>query len=154
MRILGIRVEPKKSTFVVIECIGEQNTVINVESIKIPAALDFPEKLKYLRSCVLDVLREYSINIAGIRVAESNSQNNDVTRLHMEGVIQEAFASSQIERYFTGRKMSIAARLGVKVQDLEGLFGGKSEYGILSNWDSLTNRYSRESALVAMGALS
>jgi hypothetical protein len=55
MNILGIRVEPKKTTFSVISIENENYKIINIELIKIPAALDFPEKLKYIRNCVLDI---------------------------------------------------------------------------------------------------
>jgi len=154
MKILGIRVEPKKTTFVVISYENEEFEVINNECIKVPAALDFPEKLKYIRSCVLDILREYEITIAGIRVAESNSQNLDITRLHIEGVIQEAFASSNVDKYFIGRKTSIAARLDMKVKDLGDMFKGQEGYEKLMNWDCLTNQIAKEAALVAMGAVA
>jgi len=153
MNILGIRVEPKKTTFVVINCDNEQCRILNSECIKVPAALDFPEKLKYIRNCVLDILREYAISVAAIRIAESNSQNLDVTRLHIEGVIQEAFSSSEIDRYFTGRKTSISARLGMKPKELDEIFKGQKEFNLLENWNSLTASTAREAALVAMGAL-
>ncbi|HIF9421730.1 Crossover junction endodeoxyribonuclease RuvC [Photobacterium piscicola] len=154
MKILGIRVEPKKTTFVVINCEGDNFTIINNECIKVPAALDFPEKLKYIRSCVLDILREYTISIAGIRIAESNSQNLDVTRLHIEGVIQEAFASSSVDKYFTGRKTSIASRLNMKPKQLELIIKGNNGYELLGHWELLKNNNAREAALVAMGALA
>ncbi len=154
MNILGIRVEPKKTTFVVIQVENEEFIIRNNESIKIPAALDFPEKLKYIRNCVLDILREYTISVAGIRIAESNSQNFDVTRLHIEGVIQEAFLSSDVDKYFTGRKTSIAAKLKMNPKVLDEIFKGQRPYVQLKNWDSLTNQNAREAALVAMGALA
>lgn len=152
MKILGIRVEPKKTTFVVINYENEKYEIINNECIKVPAALDFPEKLKYIRNCVLDILREYSVSIAGIRVAESNSRNLDVTRLHIEGVIQEAFSSSNVEKYFTGRKVSIASRLNVKTKKLDDYFKGNAIFDEISNWSDLTNQNAREAALVAIGA--
>jgi hypothetical protein len=152
MNILGIRVAPKKAIFVIIENTGGVFKVINNESIKVPAALDFPEKLKYIRNCVLDILREYSINTAGIRVAEGNSQNMDVTRLHIEGVVQEAFSSSDVDSYFTGRKSSIASRLDMKIKDFDDFVKGKKDYDLLGNWDLLGNSNSKEAALVALGA--
>lgn len=154
MKILGIRVEPKKTTFVVIEYENNEFLIVNNESIKVPAALDFPEKLKYIRNCVLDILREYTISIAGICIAESNSQNVDVTRLHIEGVIQEAFSSSAVDKYFTGRKISIAAKLKMKPGELDEIFKGQKGYDPIKNWDSLSNPNAREAALVAMGALA
>jgi Holliday junction resolvasome RuvABC endonuclease subunit len=154
MNILGIRVEPKKTTFSVISIENENYKIINIELIKIPAALDFPEKLKYIRNCVLDILREYNISIAGIRVAESNAQNLDVTRLHIEGVIQEAFSSSNVEQYFVGRKNSIASKLNMTGKELESVFKGDKVFELIDNWDVCRTRPARESVLTAMGALA
>ena len=154
MNILGIRVEPKKTTFSVIATENEKHNIVNIEIIKIPAALDFPEKLKYIRNCVLDILREYDISIAGIRVAESNAQNLDVTRLHIEGVIQEAFSSSNVKQYFVGRKNSIASKLNMTGKELEALFNGDKEFELIDNWDVCNTRPARESGLTAMGALA
>jgi len=153
MKVLGIRVEPKKTTFVVLEREGEHCSFINQECIKIPAALDFPEKLKYLRNCILDILREYSISVAGIRVAEGSAQNLDITRLHIEGVVQEAFSSSEVSNYFVGRKASIAARLGLNQTELGLIIKGDKEFGGMTNWEKLKNPCAREAALVAMGAI-
>ncbi|OOE82380.1 hypothetical protein BZG25_00565 [Salinivibrio sp. ML198] len=154
MNILGIRVEPKKTTFVVLGKVDGQFEVINSEVIKVPSALDFPEKLKYIRNCVLDILREYSICYAGIRVAEANTQNLDITRLHIEGVVQEAFSSSNVGSYFTGRKTSIAARLNLKPKQLDAVFKGERDFNGVVNWNILSNKNSREAALVAMGAVA
>ena len=49
---------------------SEQNAVINVEEIRIPAAFPTPAALKYVRSNLLDVLREYEVERAGVRVTE------------------------------------------------------------------------------------
>lgn len=153
MNVLGIRVEPKKTTFVVLRKTDGAFEIINSEVIKVPSALDFPEKLKYIRNCVLDILREYSICYAGIRVAESNAQNLDVTRLHIEGVVQEAFSSSDVSSYFTGRKTSIASRLNLKPKNLEAVFKGEQDFNDIINWNILSQKNSREAALVAMGAI-
>jgi hypothetical protein len=153
MRTLGIRVEPKQTTFVIVDSTDNKFEIINKEIIKVPAALDFPEQLKYIRNCVLDILREYSINTAGIRVAEGNTQNLNVNRLHMEGVIQEAFSSSNVEKYFTGRKSTIASKLGLKIVDIEAALKSKSKFERLKNWSMLNNSNSKEAALVAIGAI-
>jgi len=154
MNILGIRVEPKKTTFSVVKSEDDKYEIVNIELIKLPAALDFPEKLKYIRNCVLDILREYDISIAGIRVAESNAQNLDVTRLHIEGVIQEAFSSSNVDQYFVGRKNSIASKLNMTGNELEVLFKGEERFNLIENWNACTTRPARESVLTAMGAFA
>ena len=100
------------------------------------------------------VLREYSICYAGIRVAEANTQNLDITRLHIEGVVQEAFSSSDVSSYFTGRKTSIAARLNLKSKQLEAVFKGERRFNVIVNWNILSQKNLREAALVAIGAVS
>lgn len=153
MRSLGIRVEPKKVTFVVIDCVDNAANILNVENIKIPVSLDFPSKLKYIRNTVLDIIREYSVCVAGIRIAESSSQNIDTDRLHIEGVIQEAFSSSTVSNYFTGRLQTISKRLSITNSQYKDFLKPGSVYENLSNWDLCTNKENKEAALVGYGAL-
>lgn len=152
MNILGIRVEPKETTFVVIATANDSFSLLNCENIKIPLALDFPDRLKYIRNCILDIMREYSIAVAGIKIAEGNTRNLNITRLHIEGVIQEAFSSSNVEKYFTGRKQSIASKLNIKPKEMDEIIKGDRQFSKLEKFNSLSNRISREAALVGMGA--
>jgi glycyl-tRNA synthetase beta subunit len=152
MRVLGIRVEPKKSTFIVIERdIDDNYTLINEEVIKVPIALSFPEQLKYIRNTVIDILREYEITFAGIKLTESIA-TADLNRVQFEGVIQEAFSSSEVKDYFSGRKLSIMKRLGISKTIYDSILNGEQEYPII-NWNRLTNKNLREAALVAIGAI-
>ncbi|KCY10457.1 hypothetical protein J599_2544 [Acinetobacter baumannii 1598530] len=153
MNALGIRVEPKKVTFVVIDYSDNEADIKNVETIKIPVSLDFPAKLKYVRNTVLDIIREYSIIVAGIRIAENNSQNIDVNRLHIEGVIQEAFSSSSVTSYFTGRVQSISKKLDISTTEYKELLKANSHYPKINCWSYCTNKESKEAALVGYGAL-
>jgi hypothetical protein len=153
MRSLGIRVEPSKVTFVVLEYNNNVADILNVECIKIPFALDFPEQLKYVRNTVLDIIREYEISFAGIRIAESNSQNINTDRVHIEGVIQEAFSSSTVTSYFTGRLQSISKKLSITTPQYKELLKSKSSYPKMNKWDFCTNQESKEAALVGYGAL-
>lgn len=153
MHVLGIRVEPNKVTFAVLNYNNEEADIINIEAIKIPVSLDFPAKLKYVRNTVLDIIREYEINKAGIRIAESNSKNIDVNRLHIEGVIQEAFSSSCIESYFTGRIQSISKKIGISVAEYKELLTANSHFPKINCWAYCTNKESKEAALVGYGAL-
>jgi hypothetical protein len=97
MRTIGIRAAPKAVTFVVYDSIA--NGILNVEDIKIPVAFSTPDALKYIRNNLLDILREYEITHAGVRVTEPNAQSTSIERIQIEGVIQEAFASSLLESY-------------------------------------------------------
>ncbi|WHP05766.1 hypothetical protein QLH32_17460 [Acinetobacter corruptisaponis] len=153
MRSLGIRVEPKKVTFVVINYNDNKVDILNVENIKIPVSLDFPSKLKYVRNTVLDIIREYNVCVAGIRIAESSSQNIDTDRLHIEGVIQEAFSSSTVSNYFTGRLQTISKKLSITNSQYKDFLKPNSVYENVGNWELCTNKESKEAALVGYGAL-
>ena len=68
MKAIGIRVAPGEVTFAVYDT--DSRTVVNLEEIVVPKALTTPESLKYVRSNLLDILREYEIEKAGIRTTE------------------------------------------------------------------------------------
>ena len=152
MRSLGIRVEPSKVTFVVIDYTEQEADILNVEYIKIPAALDIPEQLKYIRNTVLDIIREYEISVAGIKVTEGNADIN-IARASIEGVIQEAFSSSSVEKYFTGRVVSISKRLRIHTDSFKAAIKSNSKFPKINNWHLCTNEKSKEAALVGYGAL-
>ncbi|AVP02276.1 MULTISPECIES: hypothetical protein [Enterobacter cloacae complex] len=133
MRILGVRAAPKETSFVVF-C-TEERTFKCVDVVNIPQTLNIPEKLKYIRNSILDILREYSVDTAAIRVAESNTQNLNIERLYIEGVIQETFASSNVAQYYTLRKNGICSRLGITIAQ----FNDDEIRGIqLSDYDANT----------------
>ena len=64
MITIGIRAAPKAVTFAIYD--SASDAVQNVEEIKIPAAFSIPSSLKYVRSNILDVLREYNVEKAGV----------------------------------------------------------------------------------------
>ena len=124
-----------------------------MELIKVPQALDFPSRLKYIRNTVLDILQEYSIPFAGIRVVESNSKNISFERLQIEGVIQEAFASSSITSYFTGQMQSISRNISITTETYKEITTNRdSTFPILESWELCKDKDHKEAALVALGA--
>ncbi|CAN7356419.1 hypothetical protein LJR221_002041 [Agrobacterium tumefaciens] len=64
MITIGIRAAPKVITFAIYDT--DAGSILNVEEIKIPAAFETPAALKYVRSNLLDVLREYQVERAGV----------------------------------------------------------------------------------------
>jgi hypothetical protein len=94
MITIGIRAAPKAVTFAIYD--SDAKTIINIEEIKIPAAFSSPDGLKYLRNNLLDVLREFKVEKAGVRASEPSARNPSIERIQIEGVIQEAFASSYV----------------------------------------------------------
>jgi len=150
MRSLGIRAEPKKATFVIYD--DEAKQILNVESLIIPQILNKPEQLKFARNSILDILREYEVDVAGIRAAEGNSQNQDADRLYLEAVFMESFASSNIQGYFVGRKTSISARLGITTNQFASIVKCETELEDVKDWPDGKAPAVREAILVAVGA--
>lgn len=151
MNNLGIRVKPNEVAFAVYD--SEANELVNVEKIKIPKALEDPEALKYVRNTILDILREYKIMAAGIRITESNSQHLNIRRIEIEGVIQEAFASSTLNSYYVGEISSIAAKVGIARADFKRFVDGVKDCDIVENWAQLDSE-EREAVLAAIGAVN
>lgn len=147
MITIGIRAAPGAVTFAVIDI--DTNTVINVEKIKIPAAFERPDALKYVRSNLLDILREYKVERAGIRETESIADSN-TERTQLEGVIQEAFASSELKGYYVGQIASISSRAGFESKRFKLMVAGEDDPGV-ENWEKMTKE-AREAILCAMGA--
>lgn len=131
MKILGVRVLPKMSSFVVY-C-TESKKLLCTDVIKVPATLDMPEKLKYIRNNILDILRLYEVDIAAIRVAEANSQNLNIDRLYIEAVIQEAFSSSEVEKYYTIRKTGIMSALKIDDDKYKSILKAKDSIYSINN---------------------
>lgn len=149
MNVLGLRASPKEVTFCVFNT--EFNEVINVEEIKIPNALETPEKLKYVRATILDVLREFKIVAAGIRLTEFNAKSPSFERIQIEGVLQESFASSTLRFYYQGALGTIASKLGSNKTSLSDLIKTADEYDTVPDWSEFTEK-EREAILTAIGA--
>ncbi|MES3675894.1 hypothetical protein QC589_08060 [Halomonas elongata] len=149
MNNLGVRVKPSEFAFAVYD--SEANELVNVERVKIPKALEAPEAMKYVRNTILDILREYKIKAAGIRITESNSQHLNIRRIEIEGVIQEAFASSTLRSYYVGQISSISAKVGIARPDFKRYVAGEIDLDLVQNWDQIVSE-EREAVLAAMGA--
>lgn len=148
MHTLGIRVSPKEVVFAIYN--NETKSIINVESLKVPCALNTPEQLKYIRNSILDILREYSVCKAGIRVTEGNSKNKSIQRLNIEGVIQETFASSSVNEYKTLVLSSIASKLGTNAKELKKFIANQENDTQIDMDISGFNKEQIESILVAV----
>ncbi|SNB59169.1 hypothetical protein SAMN04487880_3447 [Marinobacter sp. es.042] len=149
MRTIGIRAEPKKVTFVIYDT--SENAVINIEEIKVPKVLDFPEVLKYLRNNILDVISEYEVLRAGLRISEPTAKKTNIVRVQIEGVIQEALASSSVEAYFKGQVSNMSAKLGIDRQEFKKYIHGDLILGDIENWLDLSS-IEKEAVCAAIGA--
>lgn len=151
MNTLGIRVKPSGVVIAIYD--ASEEAVLNVETIRIPKALAVPESLKYVRNTVLDVLREYEIRQAGIRIIESSSQQLSVRRIEIEGVIQEAFASSSLKSYYVGQIASISSRIGFERSNFKKFVNNETDFERVENWDAL-DKHEREAVLTSLGAVN
>jgi hypothetical protein len=149
VRTIGIRASPTAVTFAVFD--ADEDRVVNVETIQIPAALDVPDSLRYVRSTVLDLLREYGVTKACIRETEALAQTPDLRRVQIEAVIQESFASSTLRAYFVGQIASISARVGCERADFKLLVSGEKDFDPIENWGEF-GKEEREAILAALGA--
>jgi hypothetical protein len=149
MITIGIRAAPTVVTFAVYDSVAK--AMVNIEEIKLPAAFTTPDSLKYLRSNLLDILREFKVQKAGVRAIEPSAQNPSIARIQIEGVIQEAFASSELVAYYVGHISSITSRLGIERSAFKPLVEGDKEYPV-ENWKELSKE-EREAVLCAVGAV-
>lgn len=149
MNTLGLRASPSEITFCVYD--ADAQSLVNVEEIRIPNALNTPEQLKYIRATILDVLREYKIQKAGIRLTEPSSRTLSIPRIQVEGVIQEAFASSMLESYYQGAMATIASKVGIPSAEFKRRIKGEREQPDIEGWNEFSEK-SREAILTAMGA--
>ncbi|WP_183560875.1 hypothetical protein [Mucilaginibacter sp. SP1R1] len=150
MRLIGIRVNPHKVLYSIVEDNNDSYEVINQELI-IPVSFNLPQKLKYIRKTFLDILNEYVVLRAGIKLTEySGYQSPDVNRVMIEGVILEMLASSKVERYFAGTKVSIAASLGLAADGtITRIIDGHETYAGIADWPTISKEH-RECIMTAL----
>jgi hypothetical protein len=67
------------------------------------------------------------------RSIEPSAQTQGIERIEIEGVIKEAFASSELVSYYVGHISSISARLGIERRAFKPLVDGEQEYPV-ENW--------------------
>lgn len=148
MSSLGIRATPT-AVFIAVYC-NKSSSILNVEQIKIPKALSTPLALKFIRSSVLDVMREYKTRNACIRVTEPVGTLY-INRIQIEGVIQEAFASSDLEKYCVGNIASISKLNNFKRDRFKPMVQDGFNDLNIENWES-HKKEEREAILAAIGA--
>ncbi|MBF4338497.1 hypothetical protein EAY42_25710, partial [Vibrio anguillarum] len=145
MNTLGLRASPSTVYFCIYD--STDDSIINLEQIAIPNVFETPEKLKYLRITILDIIREYEVQKAGIRLSELHpSAKPNVTRIQFEGIIQEAFASSSLQSYFRGTIVTIASLLERRSREIKPLIDGTQTIEHLDEWADYSKE-ERESIL-------
>lgn len=130
-----------------------------MSSLLVPKALEKPEQLNYTRNTILDIFHEYDVARAGIRVAEYTGQVANafnIERYYLEGIIQEAVASSSIEKYVAGQISTLTTVLNIPREDFKKYSEGDMTFPDLPNevnWGALELEQ-RESIIVCHCALN
>lgn len=150
---IGIRVTPSKIYYAIVETDGEELEIKIIDIINNPKALETPEQLKFLRNTLCDIINEFKIVKACIRISESVAQSTSISRIYIEGVIQELFASSTIENYFVGQIANISSNLGIDRSSFKPFAEGKENFLEIENWKKIPLEH-RESIMAAVSALN
>ena len=150
---IGFRCTPQEIHYCIISEEEYAYAVVDVDRIVVPKSLKQSNKLKYIRNIVLDILNEYEISYAGIRVSEPNSQSKKTHRLHIEGVILELFASSSLEKHYVGQISSISSLLNIPRQDFKLIIKGEIKFPAIERFCEHTKEQ-KEAILTALGAFS
>lgn len=145
---IGLRVAPTAVFFALYD--SDRREIINVEKLRVPSAFEVPNALKFVRANILDVLLNYDVRKAGIRTIEPMAQSKDVTRIHIEGVIQEAFASSDLEAFFAGPIAVMASKLKIEPKEFKPIRDGRNDFEI-PDWEHFSSEEA-EAVLAALGA--
>ncbi|MGG3925667.1 hypothetical protein ABET51_06670 [Metabacillus fastidiosus] len=106
MHSIGIRVfaqknKPGKIYYAIVNVDEKEGVLELVKSsyLNIPIALEVPEQLAFVRTNFLAIITQYDVRRAGLRITEAIAKNPIVYRMNIEGVLQELFANSFIEKY-------------------------------------------------------
>lgn len=116
MKSLGLRVTSSKIFYSIYD--SENKTIVS-EKITLQE-VDFPLVLKDLRSKFLDILNNHKIDKIGLKVAEKTAMGVSLERVGIEGVIQEAIATTGTQ-YTIFSLQAIAKSYNIKGKDFKPL---------------------------------
>ncbi|CEQ06505.1 Uncharacterised protein [[Clostridium] sordellii] len=155
MKYIGIRVTSNDIYYSIIEGKESNYDVISISNIKIPKALEVPERLSYVRNLLITIIDQYSIKYAAIRVIEGSAMgkvNGSILfRVNLEGVIQEVFAGSSIKEYILARNLNISSILNTGSRVIKDIATDlKLKDKFKTDSEKVLNEESRESLVVAI----
>ena len=150
MRTIGLRVTPKIIYFCVAEREDDNVTILVVDKIVVPIALNIPDRLSFLRILIYTIINQYEIDNAIIRRLEDNAQKVDLGRANIEGVIQELISNCRIQKYKTSKLAQLGIILERKLTEIKACVDGDNLFDV-DNWDKY-KKEERESILCALAA--
>ncbi|MGN7298105.1 hypothetical protein [Ferdinandcohnia sp. SAFN-114] len=126
-----------------------------MDTLVIPVALDIPSALTFIRTTLISIIAEYDITIGGIRIIEGNSKTKDTFRMNIEGVVQEMFANSTVDKYYCGTISSLAKLLGKKQTEITVSLSSKEPLSgfEVEGWNKF-KKEEKEGILFSLAALN
>lgn len=155
---IGLRVYSNKKIFyTIIEETDESYNFLSVDYINVPLAMNEPERLNYIRNTIIDIIAEYDINNALVRVKESlyNVRKKDVERFYIEGVLLESLAGSTISKYKLGQIATITMLINIERKNFKKLAFNELEFKEIPDsldWSAISIE-ERESILACHASL-
>ena len=156
MRAIGFRASATGISYAIVEHDGDGFSVVNADKVLVPRALHRPNQLHFLRTVMLDIMQEYQVERAGLRIAEMAPSHNNKTefRTNVEGVLQELLASSHVTKYFAGRKDRMASLLKLTDRkEITEIIDGNRSPAFVADWTTHSSDH-REAILAGCAALS
>lgn len=154
VKSIGIRATPKEVYFCIIEQKEDFNEIINIDKLILPLSLSTPNRLNFIRKTIIDIINQYNIDNAGIKVTEGNAQSLSIERISIEAIIQELFSSCTVKNYFGGNISMISRLLGIPNNGtLKKIINGEDIPVDLQFLNGFSVNQ-RESALAALAALN
>lgn len=154
MRTIGIRANPKEIYFAIIEQINGENKVLTIDKLILPLSLSIPDKLNFIRKTIIDIINQYQVTKAGIKITEGNAQSINIERVSIEAVIQELFSSCSVQKYFGGNISKISRLLGIGNNgDFKKIVSGEQIPDALEFLQENSDQ-EREAVLSALAALN
>jgi hypothetical protein len=153
MKVIGFRASPKDVQYAILNIDGPSFDLQSVQRIRIPVSLSFPEKLNFIRKTVKDLIFEYQISKAGIRITESSAQNLNIERVSYEAILQEVLSCSPVKKYFVGQISNMSSKLGIDRSDFKKYIDTKKisyQQLLLNEFDDIE----REAILVAIASIN
>jgi len=156
---IGLRVySNKKIYYSIIEETVDSYNFLTVDFINIPLAMNEPERLNYIRNTIVDIIAEYDISTALVRVKESlfNMTKRDIERFYIEGVLLESLAGSTVSKYKLGQIATIAMLLEIERTKFKKLADGDLIFEKIPDdidWSGICCKEERESILACHASL-
>lgn len=128
---IGIRVLSNKRVYYsIIEETEDGYIYSTISFFVVPLAMNEPERLNYIRNTIIDIINEYNVTTALVRVRErlNNINNLALKRFYIEGVLLEAIAGSKVTKYKLGKISSITSLLGIDRANFKKLSNNEMQW--------------------------